>query len=162
MLKALNIQHILLIAACFALITVGCGKKQANSSGADSAATGQNGDSIEIQDGHLQALTIAEASKKTPYSLKEGRRLFRHYCAVCHGQTGDGFGQYYGYSLQPKPTNFTDSNFVKTRSDELLMKSISNGTISIGKSNMCPPWGSIFHVEEIEFLIAYIKTLSQI
>ncbi len=162
MLNKLNIQHILLIAACFGFTTFGCGEKQAGSSGADSVATNGNRDSIEIQEDISQTSTITEASKKTRYSLKEGKRLFRHYCAVCHGQAGDGFGQYYGYSLQPKPTNFTDSNFVKTRSDELLMQSISKGAISIGKSNMCPPWGHTFHTEEIEFLIAYIKTLSKI
>jgi mono/diheme cytochrome c family protein len=144
----ITISKFALLAAIPALMLVGCGKQpakgkaNAKSAGADSLAT-------------------AEANANVPFEIKEGKRLFTHYCGVCHGESGDGTGQYYGSSLQPSPANFTDKAFMKTISDETLTKSITEGTSAIGKSNMCPPWGKTFESDEIECLVAYIKTFSK-
>jgi mono/diheme cytochrome c family protein len=143
-----KISKFALLAAIPALMLAGCGKQpakgksNAKSAGADS-------------------LAAAEANANMPFEIKEGKRLFNHYCAVCHGESGDGTGQYYGSSLQPTPANFTDKAFMKTISDETLTKSITEGTASVGKSNMCPPWGKTFESDEIECLVAYIKTFSK-
>ncbi|HWR00475.1 MAG TPA: cytochrome c [Chlorobaculum sp.] len=144
-----SISKFALLAAIPALMLAGCGKQpakgkaDAKSAGADSLAA------------------IAEANINLPFDIKEGKRLFTRYCAICHGESGDGTGQYYGSSLQPSPANFTDKAFMKTMTEEALTKSITGGSASVGKSNMCPPWGKTFESDEIECLVAYIKTFSK-
>lgn len=156
----IKIKKITFFAVLIALVSVGCGKKQEQASKADStAASGAKIDSIALG---LKVDSAALAPvQNVPYTLKEGKRLFSHYCGVCHGETGDGTGQYYGSTLQPSPANFTDSAFVKTLTDEKMYKAISEGSSSVGKSNMCPPWGKTLHREEIEFIMAYIRTFTK-
>ncbi len=146
MQKILKIRKIALLAALSMLVIAGCGKKQGKAGKA-----GQKNPDVAVD-------SAAVAGQKIPYALKEGKRLFSHYCAVCHGETGDGSGQYYG--LTPTPANFTDKAFMKTLPDDKLFKAINEGSASVGKSNMCPPWGKSFHSEETEFIVAYIKTLA--
>ncbi|NTV99437.1 MAG: cytochrome c [Chlorobiaceae bacterium] len=142
MQKTMRTRNIALLAALSLLVVTGCGKKQG-------AKTSKNA---------MTAADSAAAASKLPYAMKEGKRLYSHYCGVCHGETGDGAGQYYG--LTPTPANFTDKAFMKSLPDEVLYKAINEGSASVGKSNMCPPWGNSFNPEEIEFIVGYIKTFS--
>lgn len=141
-----NIIRIALFAATAGVFVSGCSKHESKKAkpeatvAADAAAGDENDD-------------------KLPYNLREGKRLFNHYCAICHGESGDGAGQYYGYGLSPSPANFTDKAFMKTMSDELMFKAISEGSAGVGKSNMCPPWGKTFDRDEIDCMIAHIKKL---
>ena len=100
------------------------------------------------------------AENKVSFAFKEGRRLYMHYCAICHGEKGDGAGRYYGFSLEHKPADFTVEKFFEKRGNEHLYKAISEGSASVGRSNLCPPWGRTLHREEIEFLVDYMTTLS--
>jgi len=145
MQKSIKIRKFAVVAAFSLLVIAGCGKKPAPSGKNDLKKT-------------VTADSAAVTGKKVPFALKEGKRLFSHYCAVCHGETGDGSGQYYG--LTPAPANFTDKAFMKTLSNEKLFKAIMEGSASVGKSNMCPPWGKSFHSEELEFIVTYIRTLA--
>ncbi len=99
--------------------------------------------------------------QKETFSVRDGRRLFIHYCSPCHGESGDGFGQYFAYGLEPKPPDFTSPDFLKKRSDKILFLTISEGTISLGKSNLCPPWGKTFRKEEINIIVDYVKNLNK-
>ncbi|MBL6956798.1 MAG: c-type cytochrome [Chlorobium phaeobacteroides] len=99
--------------------------------------------------------------KQEPYAMVEGERLYLHYCAICHGENGDGSGRYYGSGMQASPADFTQESFFRERSDNRLYTAISEGSASVGKSNLCPPWGRTLHKEEIEFLIGYIKSFVQ-
>lgn len=85
---------------------------------------------------------------------------FRHYCAPCHGETGRGDGRYFGYGLQPLPRDLTDAEYMSAKKDEELITSISGGTASIGKSNLCPPWGKTLGPQRIEGLVRYLRSLS--
>ncbi|MEI8185511.1 MAG: c-type cytochrome [Chlorobiaceae bacterium] len=145
MQKNLNIRKFAALAVLSLLVIAGCGKKPGASGKADLKKS-------------MTAADSALTATKVPYALKEGKRLFSHYCAVCHGETGDGSGQYYG--LTPTPANFTDKAFMKSMTNEKLFKAIMEGSASMGKSNMCPPWGKSFNSEELEFIVAYIRTLS--
>lgn len=137
-------RNIALLAALSVLVVTGCGKKQEKGAKASKNA--------------VSAADSAAAASKLPYAMKEGKRLYSHYCGVCHGESGDGSGQYYG--LTPAPANFTDKAFMKSLSDEVLYKSINEGSAAVGKTNMCPPWGNSFNPEEIEFIAGYIKSFS--
>ena len=147
MQKTIKIRKIALLTALSVFVIAGCGKKPGIAGKSDP----KNSAAVVVD-------SAAVTGKKVPYALKEGKRLFSHYCAVCHGETGDGSGQYYG--LTPSPANFTDKAFMKTLPDEKIFKAINEGSASMGKSNMCPPWGKSFHPEETEFIVAYIRTLA--
>jgi len=101
-------------------------------------------------------------AQKEKFSFRDGRRLFMHYCSPCHGESGDGFGQYLAYGLEPKPPDFTSKDFLERRSDKVLFLTISEGSISQGKSNLCPPWGKTFRKEEIIIIADYVKYLNEI
>ncbi|NTU54277.1 MAG: cytochrome c, partial [Chlorobiaceae bacterium] len=90
-----NFIRIALFAAMAGVFISGCSKTQSNH--AKSGAKTTAGSSVD--DGTEQEL---------PFNLREGKRLYNHYCAICHGETGDGAGQYYGSGLTPAPANFTD------------------------------------------------------
>ncbi|NTU68195.1 MAG: cytochrome c [Chlorobiaceae bacterium] len=144
MQKKTHIRKTALLAALSVFAITGCGKKPGKNDKAGQAAA----DSV--------AVAAREASM--PFTLKEGKRLYNHYCFECHGDAGDGSGQYYGVSLTPQPANFTDKAFMKSLTDEKITKVISEGSASVGKSNMCPPWGRTLDKEEIECLVEYVKT----
>lgn len=137
-----------LLAAFAVLMVTGCGKKPAKTAKGGTAATAAD------------SAAVAEREVNLPFDLKEGKRLYNHYCFECHGESGDGSGQYYGFSLTPQPANFTDKAFMKTLSDDSIFKVISEGSASVGKSNMCPPWGKSFDKEEIDCLVTYVKTFA--
>lgn len=145
-----KVFKIALISALTGICIAGCSKPK--SKPAKAGATTETA---------ADSTAAALAQQNLPFDVKEGKRLFSHYCSVCHGETGDGTGQYYGSGLQPQPANFTDKAFMKTLSDETMAKSISEGPASVGKSKMCPPWGKTFKSEEIDCLVAYIKTFSK-
>jgi len=145
MQKTTKIRKFAFVAALSLVVIAGCGKKSGSSGKADLKKA-------------VTAADSAVTATKLPYAMKEGKRLFEHYCAVCHGETGDGSGQYYG--LTPMPANFTDKSFMKSLSNEKLFKAIMEGSASVGKSNMCPPWWKSFHPEELEFIVTYIRSLA--
>jgi mono/diheme cytochrome c family protein len=142
-----NIIRIALFAAIAGVCVSGCSKPQSKKAKPEASVAADG------------AVATDENDDKLPFNLREGKRLFNHYCAICHAESGDGTGQYFGYGLSPSPANFTDKTFMKTMSDERLFKAISEGSAGVGKSNMCPPWGKTFDKDEIECMIAHIRTL---
>lgn len=95
---------------------------------------------------------------KYNYNQRRGKRLFDHYCVVCHGKRGEGDG-FNSYNLDPKPHSLTDSIYIKKLSDDALVRIISYGGSSINKSNEMPAYGNTLDKKEITWLIDYIKTL---
>lgn len=92
----------------------------------------------------------------------ETKSIFNHYCAPCHGETGKGDGRYYSFDLNPKPTDFTNIEYIKTRTDEQIKQCITDGSAAVGKSNLCPPWGKTISEEEINKLVTYIRNFSSL
>lgn len=102
-----------------------------------------------------------EPAHKESFVLREGERLFAHYCAPCHGENGEGSGKYLGYMVKPQPPDMTAPDFLQYRSDSLLAVAITGGSAALGRSNLCPPWGNTLHSMEIEFLIKFIKKTNE-
>jgi mono/diheme cytochrome c family protein len=151
------LKKMIISIGLYSLMIMGCGEKASHSGASDSLSVSDS----PTQQAAPTPVVDKDERQNQSYTYKEGKRLFSHYCAVCHGQSGDGTGRYYGYGLEPKPANFTDSSFFMTLTDDSMYQSIHDGPKSIGKSNLCPPWGNTLHDEEIHFLIDYIKTLSK-
>ena len=92
--------------------------------------------------------------------VKQGPALYRHYCGVCHGPEGKGDGQYYSDSLDAKPADLTDRQTVGQLSGEYISKVIREGSASVGKSPLCPPWGRVFSGEQVTAVVAHVRGLS--
>ncbi len=91
----------------------------------------------------------------------KGKVIYDHYCAVCHGENGDGNG-FNAFNLessfQVKPFDFTDSTAMAGLSEEEMKQAIRYGGTAVGKSPYMPPWGYTLREDEIRALIAYLRT----
>ncbi len=85
-------------------------------------------------------------------TTKKARKVYRQYCAPCHGEKGKGDGDA-AQGLVIKPPDFTQSSFFKKRTKEQIKSVIRNG------KSLCPPHGSKINEEAIDALADYITTL---
>lgn len=89
---------------------------------------------------------------------RAGAQLFRARCATCHGETGRGDGQN-AYTLQPAPPDFRET---LPRTDPGYWRRIvEGGTLAVGRSPLCPPWGRNLAEHEVEALVAYLGLLAR-
>ncbi len=88
------------------------------------------------------------------------KQMFEHFCGPCHGEAGNGEGKNFASVLEPGPVDLTDADYMSTMGDDDIVRVISGGTASVGKSNLCPPWGKTFSESRIKGLAAYVRGLS--
>lgn len=88
----------------------------------------------------------------------DGKRLFGHYCATCHGDAGQGDGQN-AYNLTPAPPDLRQS--LKAHPPSYWRQIVEGGSAAVGRSPLCPPWGRSLERGEIDSLIAYLTVLAQ-
>jgi cytochrome c553 len=91
------------------------------------------------------------------YDQREGKRLFEHYCSVCHGASGGGDG-FNSYNLDPKPQSFRDSVYMSNLSDFNLQQVILLGGQSMNKSTLMPAYSHTLTEIQIERLVKFIRT----
>lgn len=89
----------------------------------------------------------------------EGKRLFRYYCAVCHGVTAKGDGVN-SENLAPPPWDLTDPEHMARRTDQELFEIITGGGPARGLSVCMPVWGKTLSKNQIWNLISYIRSLT--
>jgi mono/diheme cytochrome c family protein len=111
-----------------------------------------------------EAPAAASAPWKLPapdlgYNAREGRALFRYYCATCHGEDGHGDG-FNAYNLDPKPRDLADPAFQAKRSDSDLLAVIRSGGAVAGLSTGMPPWGRTLNERQLDDLVDYLRTLA--
>jgi mono/diheme cytochrome c family protein len=104
------------------------------------------------------AIRAEEREGHLTYVESQGKHLFLHYCATCHGDDGRGDGQN-ASNLTPPPSDLTAS--ANARSATLLRKVITEGSASVGRSPLSPPWGRSLSGQEIDYLVAYCQSLSR-
>jgi len=98
-----------------------------------------------------------EANAMESPVLARGRELFAKQCAVCHGEQGDGAGQF-AYLMNPRPRNFKLGKFKLTTtqnlipSDDDLLRAISRGM----PGSAMPPWGHL-PPADLRALVAFIR-----
>ena len=101
-----------------------------------------------------------DTSPRDQVFLLSPKKTFEYYCSPCHGAKGKGDGTFFTIDLKPKPRNFLDVEYMKKRTDDQLVKSITEGSKAVDKSNLCPPWGKTLSEKRIKELVAYIHNLS--
>lgn len=92
-----------------------------------------------------------------------GKRLYRYYCAACHGIEGTGTGQNAPYLEQMgrAPTDHSDMRYMNRLSDSELYLAISEGKRRPGEPPFMPWWGLTLKPEHIWDLVAFIRSLAR-
>jgi mono/diheme cytochrome c family protein len=91
--------------------------------------------------------------------MARGKELYFQYCAICHGESGDGNG-FNAYNLKSnfgiQPYDFTDSVAnAQIKPDEFKM-AIRNGGQAVSKSRYMPPWGGVLSDYDLACVTDYV------
>jgi mono/diheme cytochrome c family protein len=96
-----------------------------------------------------------------------GKAAYTANCTSCHGDTGKGDGPV-GQVLQPPPRDFSVADFKfdadedgTPGSDADLVLVISKGAGAFGGNQMMAAWGGVLSDEDVDNVVAYIRTLKQ-
>ena len=92
----------------------------------------------------------------------QGRDIFQRNCLVCHGERGDGNGEW-AKDLPIKPRSFREGwfKFRSTPYDKLPTDDDLRRTIKGGLSGTTMGAFNTFRAEELDAVIAYVKTFSR-
>lgn len=83
-----------------------------------------------------------------------GRGVYLGNCVGCHGLEARGCGTS-ARLYRPRPANLTQSR----RSDEYKRSIVRYGGESLGRSPFMPPWVGQLDEEQIDAVVAYLRTL---
>jgi len=89
-----------------------------------------------------------------------GAAKFRQLCSACHGNNGHGDGPA-AAGLNPKPANLSSPDWQASVDDEYLRTVIRDGGAAVGKSPMMTPWGHALKGEDMDNVIAFIRSLAE-
>jgi mono/diheme cytochrome c family protein len=89
-----------------------------------------------------------------------GKAKFQQFCATCHGPAGAGDGPA-SAALRPKPRALNDADWQATVDDDYLKKVIAEGGAAVGLSPMMTPWGHALKGEDLENVVAFVRTLAK-
>ncbi len=93
---------------------------------------------------------------------EKGKIVYEKYCFYCHGREGRGDGAI-GIAVSPHPADFVGDKKKMAKSDEELIKSISEGIRrEVGSEEMAMPrWKDILSEEDMWNALAYVRELSR-
>jgi len=94
------------------------------------------------------------------YEQSQGKRIFYAYCVWCHADSTPA-GPSNRSNLNPVPPLGNDGSELNAHSDNLLRNTITLGGSGMGKSAMMPPWGQTLTQEQIDAVIAFLRTIAQ-
>ena len=107
----------------------------------------------------LDAIRAEEREGNLTYAESQGRTLFLHYCATCHGDQAQGDGQN-ASNLNPPPPDLTSISR-ESQDSGYIRRVISEGSAAVGRSPLSPPWGRNLSSQQIDYLVAYCRKLSK-
>lgn len=107
-----------------------------------------------LDDGDFEILAVGPELTRAE---ERGLMIFRHYCAHCHGFTGQGDGQN-SYGLETPPRDLSSVE-MDSRTDEELCLLITGGGAAHGLSILMPPWGRTLEPHRIADLVKMIRIL---
>ena len=94
-----------------------------------------------------------------PATAAETEKVFKFYCAQCHGLTGKGDGPNVTKDFPVSPRNFTNAKEMDKLTDADLKNVIMDGGPSVSKSPMMPPWGKTLSGAQVDGLIKHLRAL---
>ncbi len=87
-------------------------------------------------------------------TMYRGEVVFKTNCILCHGIKGDGKGRA-AILYDPPPADLTRSD----KNDQYKRMIITFGGEAMGRSSVMPIWGEQLSEQEINDVIAYLRTL---
>lgn len=93
----------------------------------------------------------------TPDNIEKGKEFFELNCAVCHGREGEGAGARAGTMAEAKPRMLTNLDWINTRDDLRLLRSIKFGVAGTAMT----PWGDQTSGLQRLQLVMFIRSLSK-
>jgi cytochrome c oxidase cbb3-type subunit 3 len=112
--------------------------------------------------GLLVLLFLASSEAAAQGDIQAGAKLFKeHKCTRCHGESGKGDGPT-ARKLRGKADfpDFTDKTEMAKQTDEFFAQIIAKGGKAVHKSSTMPSFGDKLNEEQINDLIAYIRTFA--
>lgn len=103
-------------------------------------------------------LSLVENPITFPGGADRGERLYRRYCAYCHGVEGRAEG-YNAKYLPGAPTAFSNEAYLSQRPDDTLFDGIFSGGYILNRSAMMPPWGKTLSIADIQALVTHLRRL---
>lgn len=109
------------------------------------------------------ALTLVTAAMAgaTPSVAEDVEKVFKFYCAQCHGLNGDGKGINVTEDFPVTPRAFNNAAEMNKLTDADLRNVITEGGPIASKSEMMPPWGKTLSSEDINALVKKLRDLCQ-
>ena len=93
------------------------------------------------------------------YEQRQGKYFYSKYCLICHGAEGKGDG-FNAFNLDTKPRNLTDGKYMTALSDARLIETVTQGGRGVNRSSLMPSWGGRLNKQEVEYIVAYIRTFA--
>lgn len=98
-----------------------------------------------------------EVQKDSPEAaVVRGGIVFRTYCVLCHGATGEGNGRT-ARMYNPRPANLVKSQHNEAYKEQIIRR----GGEGMGRSPFMPPWGEQLTDEQISDLVQFLKSISR-
>lgn len=98
-----------------------------------------------------------EVQKDSPEAaVVRGGIVFRTYCVLCHGASGEGNGRT-ARMYNPRPANLVKSQHNDAYKEQIIRR----GGEGMGRSPFMPPWGEQLTDEQISDLGQFLKSISR-
>ncbi len=149
-----SISKIIPILFVATFLFVGCSRKIATT-----AKQGLISDSTALADS-ADLAALPKAVKLLSYEQRQGKELYTKYCAICHGNEGNGDG-FNAFNLEPRPRDFTNVKYMSALSDTRLLETIMKGGRGVNRSSLMPMWGGRLKSDEVAYVQAFVRSLSK-
>jgi mono/diheme cytochrome c family protein len=89
-----------------------------------------------------------------------GQKIYATHCVACHGESGKGDGPS-AAGFATKAFDLTDGRLLNTLPDQFLVEVIRDGGPAHGLAPTMPPFNRTLSAEQIDQVVAYVRTLAQ-
>lgn len=89
-----------------------------------------------------------------------GEAKFKQLCSACHGPAGAGDGPA-AAGLRPTPRDLSDAAWQASVDDAHIRAVIEKGGAAVGLSPMMTPWGHALKGDDLDNVVAYIRSLNK-
>ncbi len=101
-----------------------------------------------------RTLQVPEDRLAAAESVDRGRELYLDYCALCHGERGDGRGP--RQNLSSHPRDFTDPNWRRRNGPRKVFYVIREGV----RGTAMPAW-PVLDADETWDVVAYLLSVAE-
>ncbi|MGO9109658.1 MAG: c-type cytochrome [Thermoguttaceae bacterium] len=120
----------------------------------------QQGRGGQVYPSQIDALAASrEPADPLADARARGEKVYRHYCQICHGESGQGDG-FNASRLEPHPRDFTDAKLWQKIRDDRLYNVIAQGGAADGKAVLMPAWGHTLTERQIRDVMVFIRAFS--